>query len=218
VSVAFGEHSNITNLRKGTFGECFALKSITLPNKLTIIEEMAFANCSALERLVFNKSLKTICEYAFQNCCALKSIICLISSQYRKDGCTSLKRVVFNKNLKTIGSSTFQGCSKLEEVQLASRSISFDRDQFVRCDLLIEIANAAGFPSNTFNHKTGSNWGIGVAPYLIAGFERLERKRFVLLALLRFKIAVHAHDGDEKEKVAAAKQHHPRPPSMPHPT
>jgi len=35
---------------------------------------------------------------------------------------------------------------------------------------------------------------------------------------MRFKNAVHAHDGDEKEKVAAAKLHHPRPPSMPIPT
>jgi len=35
---------------------------------------------------------------------------------------------------------------------------------------------------------------------------------------MRFKNAVYAHDGTEEEKVAAAKKHHPRPPSMPHPT
>ena len=35
---------------------------------------------------------------------------------------------------------------------------------------------------------------------------------------MRFKNAVHAHDGTEEEKVAAAKLHHPRPPSMPHPS
>ena len=35
---------------------------------------------------------------------------------------------------------------------------------------------------------------------------------------MRFKNAVHAHDGTEEEKVAAAKKLHPRPPSMPHPT
>jgi len=35
---------------------------------------------------------------------------------------------------------------------------------------------------------------------------------------MRFKNAVHAHDGTEKEKVAAAQQLHPRPPSMPIPT
>ena len=32
---------------------------------------------------------------------------------------------------------------------------------------------------------------------------------------MRFKNAVHAHDGDEKEKVAAAMLLHPRLPSMP---
>ena len=35
---------------------------------------------------------------------------------------------------------------------------------------------------------------------------------------MRFKNAVHAHDGTEKEKVAAAQLHHPRPPSMPIPS
>jgi len=60
--------------------------------------------------------------------------------------------------------------------------------------------------------------GTGVVPYLIDRFERNERKRYVLLALMCFKNAVHTHDGDEKEKVAAAKKHHPRPLSMPHPS
>jgi len=60
--------------------------------------------------------------------------------------------------------------------------------------------------------------GDGVVPYLVPRFERSERKRYVLIALMRFKNAVHAHDGTEEEKVAAAKKHHPRPPSMPHPT
>jgi len=35
---------------------------------------------------------------------------------------------------------------------------------------------------------------------------------------MRFKNAVHAHDGTEKEKVAAAQLHYPRPPSMPVPS
>ena len=35
---------------------------------------------------------------------------------------------------------------------------------------------------------------------------------------MRFKSAVHAHNGTEEEKVATAKKHHPRPPSILHPT
>jgi len=135
--------------------------------------------------------------------------------------CSSLERVVCNKNLKTIGWDAFQLCAKLEDVQLASSSISFFRDPFNGCDRLIELAAAAGFPSKTFNttpdHGT-VNLGAGVVPYLIDRFERSERKRLVLLALMRFKNAVNVSSGTEEEKVAAAKQWHPRPPSMPHPT
>jgi len=81
-------------------------------------------------------------------------------------------------------------CSKLEDVQLASSSISFRSTPFGSCDRLIEIAAVAGFPSNTFGTRpTGErvNTGDGVVPYLIGRFERGERKRIVLVALMRFK-------------------------------
>jgi len=138
--------------------------------------------------------------------------------------CNSLERLVCNKNLKILGWDAFQNCSKLEDVQHASSSISFDRGPFSGCDRLIEIADAAGFPSNKFVTKpsTGErvSAGDGVVPYLIDRFERKERKRYVLLAHIRLKNAVHAYEGDEKEKekVAAAKRLHPRPALMPIPT
>ena len=58
VSVVFGEHSNITNLGECAFSNCSALTSITLPDKLEVIEEMAFHTCTSLMRVVFNKNLK----------------------------------------------------------------------------------------------------------------------------------------------------------------
>jgi len=111
VSVVFGEHSSITELRARAFQNSFALTSITLPNNLKVIEKLVFGRCSALERVVCNKNLKTIGDYAFQN------------------------------------------CSKLEDVQLASSSTSFGRVPFIACDRLIELADAAGFVSNTFGTK-----------------------------------------------------------------
>jgi len=74
VSVVFGEHSNITNLGKGSFQHCYALTSITLPNKLKVIENMAFTHCSSLERVVCNKRLKTIDKCAFQGCSKLEDV------------------------------------------------------------------------------------------------------------------------------------------------
>jgi len=89
-------------------------------------------------------------------------------------------------------------------------------------DRLIELAAAAGFSSIKFGTlpDTGDkiNMADVVVPYLLNQFARTERKRFVLLALMRFKNAVHSHSGTEEEKVAVAKYLHPRPPSMPHPT
>jgi len=89
--------------------------------------------------------------------------------------------------------------SKLEDAQLASRSTEFGRGPFIKCDRLIELAAAAGFPSNTFGNLADA----GVVPYLLDRFERSERKDIVLVAHMRFKKAVH--EGEEKEKVAAAK-------------
>jgi len=132
VSVVFDEHSNITNLGVNAFQRCYALTSITLPDKLEVIEQVTFKKCKSLERVVCNKNLKSIREFAFQQ------------------------------------------CSKLKDVQLASSSISFGGVPFNACDRLIELAVAAGFPPNgTFTFESAEQkHGGGVAPYLIARFER----------------------------------------------
>ena len=56
VSVVFSEHSNIMNLGLEAFGGCYALTSITLPDKLEVIEPGAFSDCSALERVFCNRN------------------------------------------------------------------------------------------------------------------------------------------------------------------
>jgi len=66
VSVVFGEHSNIKLLGAEAFGKCFALKNITLPNKLEVIELAVFIDCRSLKRVVCNTSLKTIGDQAFR--------------------------------------------------------------------------------------------------------------------------------------------------------
>jgi len=224
VSAVFCEHSNITNLGEHAFDKCSALTSITLPDKLKVIEELAFVECISLKRVIYNKILKTVGAGAFDRCFALKSLALpdklTVIEKLAFSDCTSLESIICNKNLKTIGENAFQGCPKLEDVQFASSSISFGSYPFVNCDRLIEVAAVAGFPSKLVPAAAGgliSN-GVGVVPYLIYRFERSARMRIVLVALMRFKNAVHAHDGDEKEKVTAAKLHHPRPPSMPIPT
>ena len=97
-SAVFSEHSNITNLGEEAFSRCYALTTITLPDKLTVIEKMVFSNCSALERVVFNKNLKTIGDGAFQLCFSLKS-------------------VTLPDKLKIIEYMAFNDCTSLELLQ-----------------------------------------------------------------------------------------------------
>jgi len=148
----------------------------------------AFKQCFALTSITLPGKLEVIEEKAFSHCPALERVIC-------------------NKNLKTIGEKAFLSCSKLEDFQLASSSTSFGKYPFVNCKTLIEIATAAGFPSNTFSPHPGFahvNLGDGVVHYLIDRIEAKERRRYVLLAHVRFESAVHANSGTKEEKVAAA--------------
>ena len=132
---------------------------------------MTFANCEHLVGFVFGEhsNITYLGEHAFQECSALTKITLPNKLEVIETlafvACTSLKRVVYNKNLKTIGEHAFQHCDKLENVQLASSSISFGDDPFAGCYRLIEIAAAAGFPSNNFEYNY--DHGDGVAPYLI---------------------------------------------------
>jgi len=99
--VAFGEYSNITNLGVGAFAECFAFTSITLPDKLKVIEGMAFGNCTSLERVVCNKNLKTIGDGVFQDC-------------------SKLEDVQFASSSISFGEYPFNGCDRLIELTVAA--------------------------------------------------------------------------------------------------
>jgi len=68
---------------------------------------------------------------------------------------------------KSIAIAAFQQCPKLEDVQLASSSISFGPYPFYACDRLIELASAAGFPSDGVD-SLGLKMAQGVVPCLIA--------------------------------------------------
>jgi len=184
--------------------------------KLESIPRLTFGSCHHLVTVVFgeHRNITNIEGAAFMDCSALTSINLpskLKIIEYMTFGvCTSFERIVCNKNLNTIFKGAFSGCSKLEDVQLASSLTSLGFPSFGGCDRLIELAATAGFPSNEVGARddTGEkiNLGARVVPYLIGRFERSEKKDIVLVAHMRFKNAVHEGEGDEKEKVAAAKQ------------
>ena len=63
------------------FRYCFALKSIKLPDTITVIEQYAFANCKSLGMIEIPVSVATMGSDVFFNCEKLTDIYCEAKSQ-----------------------------------------------------------------------------------------------------------------------------------------
>ena len=59
----------------GGFSGCTALKSVTLPEGVKVIENTAFSHCTSLESITIPMSLTEIERYAFSYCISLRKIV-----------------------------------------------------------------------------------------------------------------------------------------------
>ena len=58
------------------FEGCSALKSVTIPDSVTMIGNYAFYGCDALTSVTIGNSVTTIGDWAFYGCDALKTVYC----------------------------------------------------------------------------------------------------------------------------------------------
>ena len=89
----------MTCIKDCAFGECSALRSLTIPASVTSIGKYAFAGCSSLTRLDIPISVTEIGEHAF-------------------DGCSSLTSLTIPETVRKIGLHAFDGCISLTNLQL----------------------------------------------------------------------------------------------------
>ncbi len=57
------------------FGDCTALKTITLPEGLTSIGDNVFRDCTALTKVDIPETVKSFGDYVFMGCSKLKGIV-----------------------------------------------------------------------------------------------------------------------------------------------
>ena len=95
----------------GVFSGCTELKTITLPDTLTILGNRTFNGCKALETINLPESLTEIGERAFFQC-------------------TSLKNVNIPNGVKTVGKQVFGNCNSLELAVIPASVTSIGQQAF----------------------------------------------------------------------------------------
>ena len=131
----------MTALPNYTFNNCYALESITIPNSVTTIGTSAFSKASALEEVVFGSKVKTINQFAFQYCTALESVTlpATVTTVAKSAflNCTSLKNINLEK-VTTFGIGAFAYCSALESVTFGATKAIPD-SMFLDCISLSSV-------------------------------------------------------------------------------
>lgn len=102
------------------------IRSIILPENISIIKSGAFENCTFLTEIVITANQ---IEYqAFKNCISLESVIFADNvtsvGQRAFDGCSKIAEITIPENIKELKSEAFAGCQGLASIRIEENSIS----------------------------------------------------------------------------------------------
>jgi hypothetical protein len=140
-SVDIGSDCGATAIGTAAFYKCQALKSVTVPGSVKIIDESSFSECRNLKTVIFvgESRLEIIGYGAFRICLSLESIkiprsvenlgVCCFA------GCWGLKRVEFEEGSVLRGRMprVFVGCASLESIKIPAGVEIIDEGCFAGC-------------------------------------------------------------------------------------
>lgn len=109
------------------------LKSVKLPETLSVIEQSAFSNCTVLENINIPSQVYSIGDFAFADCMSLKDVV--LPTSLRSIGmgaflnCESFTSVNIPENVTTIGGNAFQNCTSLSSIKWDAINCSTYKDE-----------------------------------------------------------------------------------------
>lgn len=113
-----------TNVALGVFGGCTNLKTIVVPEWVTVIGTAAFKGCSSLETTNFIEKAEVINQQAFSGCTSLTGNLNLsakVIESHAFDECTGLGPNISVGNAESIISRAFWNCSKINGIVYAQK-------------------------------------------------------------------------------------------------
>ena len=135
--------NTVTVITNGAFAGCSELTNITIPNSVTQIGGYAFAKCTKLTSIIIPNSVTNIGDYAFMECTSLTSVTIPDSvtsiGVSAFEGCTSLTSVNILDSVTSIGNLAFSGCSSLTSVTIGNSVTSIGDRAFQGCTSLTSV-------------------------------------------------------------------------------
>lgn len=134
----------LTTLGYMSFGGCYNLTSIIIPESVTSIGDYALASCSELTSFTIPESVTSIGNYAFDGCRRLTSITIPESvrsiGNYAFSSCGRLTSITIPESVTNIGIRVFHFCSGLTSVNLPENMESLGEGIFYYCSSLTSVS------------------------------------------------------------------------------
>lgn len=161
----------LTMIPEYCFSECTQLESVTLPDSLVSIGSSAFSGDENLKSIEFKEGLVDIDDNAFNSCKSLENIT-FPSTLRNIDAsafysCEGLKRVHFNEGLVGIYSSAFSHCVGLTELVLPSSLEYCSGSPFEYCSGIKTIESRAVLPPNTGGNSHNPLYGVDLTQVVL---------------------------------------------------
>ena len=132
----------ITSLPDAMFGYCRSLKSVTLPDALTVIAGSLFNGCDSLQSVSIPAGVTDIGSDAFEYCGRLEQLNLpegLQSIGAEAFERTALREVVVPNSVTTMGVGVFLECDSLRSVTLPRGLSEIPNNLFRSCDNLQHV-------------------------------------------------------------------------------
>lgn len=134
----------VKEIGDGAFSRCTSIKSVEIPDSVTVIGSDAFVECTSLAKVTIPSSVTVIENSAFRNT-SIRSIeipdSVTVIGDYAFEGCDFLAIAVIGNGVTTISDSAFSDCGALVCVTIGKNVTNIEDHAFENCYNLVEIYN-----------------------------------------------------------------------------
>lgn len=158
---------SVTNINDSAFSDCKGLTSITIPDSVKSIGYDAFSSCDSLTTVIIPDSVTNIGDSVFSSCRSLTSIT--MPNSIKRVGkwefykCDSLTNITIPNGVTSIGQCAFSDCKSLASITIPDSVTSIEETAFSGCSSLKSIT----IPNSVTSIGDQAFWGCNNAMFYV---------------------------------------------------